>query len=202
MASIRTLIVDDEPLARDGVRVLLARDTEFEIVGECANGLEAIQAIRRLRPDLVFLDVQMPQMTGIEALRRLEPADVPVVIFVTAHDQYAVEAFEHHALDYLLKPFDDDRFERTIRRIKTQLRQQEAHDLSRRMMALVDTGGQRKIATRRDICGSVAQDLGAVPADVAELHQRADVPFFQHLVGNQLAQAFAVGQVVGNDIVV
>ena len=119
MEKIRTLIVDDEPLAREGIRVLLEPDPAFEVVGECGNGTTALQAIRERSPDLVFLDVQMPQMDGFEVLARLDPEHLPVVIFVTAYDQYALRAFEHHALDYLLKPFDDERFERTLTRVKT-----------------------------------------------------------------------------------
>jgi len=138
MDRIRTLIVDDEPLAREGIRVLLTQHAEFEIVGECGNGLTAVQAVRERKPDLLFLDVQMPQMNGFEVLERIAAERSPVVIFVTAYDQYALRAFEHHALDYLLKPFDDERFEQTLERAATQIRQREAHRLGRRMLALVE----------------------------------------------------------------
>jgi two-component system LytT family response regulator len=138
MERIRTLIVDDEPLAREGIRVLLARHAAFEIVGECGNGVTAVQAVRERKPDLLFLDVQMPQMNGFEVLERIAAEGAPVVIFVTAYDQYALRAFEHHALDYLLKPFDDERFEQTLERAATQIRQREAHRLGRRMLALVE----------------------------------------------------------------
>ena len=138
MEKIRTLIVDDEPLARDGIRVLLQRDSDFEIVGECATGEAAVESVRTLTPDLVFLDVQMPKMNGFEVVDRIEPNQAPVVIFVTAYDQYALTAFEHHALDYLLKPFDDERFDKTLQRAKKQLQQQQAHQFSRQLMHLME----------------------------------------------------------------
>ena len=138
MKSIRTLIVDDEPLAREGIRVLLEPEPAFEIVGECGNGAAAVDAVREHAPDLLFLDIQMPRMNGFEVLARLDPRNMPVVIFVTAYDQYALRAFEHHAMDYLLKPFDDERFARTLARARTQIHQQEAHRLSRRMLAVAE----------------------------------------------------------------
>jgi two-component system LytT family response regulator len=110
MAGIRALIVDDEPLARENLRIRLRDVTDFEIAGECANGGEALRAIERHRPDVVFLDIQMPDLSGFEVIERLAPEILPVIIFVTAYDQYALEAFRIHALDYLLKPFDDERF--------------------------------------------------------------------------------------------
>jgi two-component system, LytTR family, response regulator len=118
---IRTLIVDDESLARERIRDMVATDPEIEIIGDCANGKEAVKAISKLKPDLIFLDVEMPGMDGFEVLQSLAPQQMPAVIFVTAYDQYAVRAFEIHALDYLLKPFDRERFERSLGRAKEQL---------------------------------------------------------------------------------
>jgi len=115
MMSIRTLLVDDEEIARRGLRVRIERVSEIEIVGECRNGSEAISAINLLSPDLVFLDVQMPVLSGFDVLRSLRPQLTPHVIFVTAFDKYALRAFEVHALDYLLKPIDDERFAATLR---------------------------------------------------------------------------------------
>ena len=112
---IRTLLVDDEEIARRGLRVRLERAKEIEVVGECQNGLEAIDTINLLSPDLVFLDVQMPELSGFDVLRSVRPKVMPHVVFVTAFDQYAVRAFEVHALDYLLKPIDDERFAATLR---------------------------------------------------------------------------------------
>jgi two-component system LytT family response regulator len=119
---IRVLVVDDEPLARRRLTSLLAKEHDLEIVGEAGDGRSAIVAIREHRPDLVFLDVQMPEPDGFGVLRSIGPERMPVVVFVTAHDQYAVRAFEVHALDYLLKPFDRERFQQTLERARAQLR--------------------------------------------------------------------------------
>jgi two-component system LytT family response regulator len=120
-ASIRALVVDDEPLARRNVTVLLRGDPDIGSIEECGSGIEAIEAIRQWKPDLVFLDVQMPECGGFDVLELLG-ADVPqVIIFVTAYDEYALRAFEAGALDYLLKPFDDARFARALRRAKDKL---------------------------------------------------------------------------------
>jgi two-component system LytT family response regulator len=120
---IRTLIVDDEPLARRNLAVLLGSDREIVIIGECASGAEAVTEIRRSKPDLVFLDVQMPECDGFDVLELLGTASPPAVVFVTAYDQYALKAFETGALDYLLKPFDDLRFARTLARAKDRIEQ-------------------------------------------------------------------------------
>jgi two-component system LytT family response regulator len=118
---IRVLIVDDEPLARSNLAVLLRLDPEIEIVGECGSGREAVAEIHRAKPDLLFLDVQMPECDGFDAIEMLGQ-DVPrAVVFVTAYDQYALRAFEAGALDYLLKPFDNARFERALERAKQQV---------------------------------------------------------------------------------
>jgi two-component system, LytTR family, response regulator len=121
-ARIRALIVDDEPLARSNLRVLLGQDTDIESVRECGSGTEAVSQIRAERPDLVFLDVQMPECGGFEVLKMLE-ADkpLPVIVFVTAYDEYAVRAFDAGALDYLLKPFDDARFHLAMQRAKEKI---------------------------------------------------------------------------------
>jgi two-component system LytT family response regulator len=118
---IRTLIVDDEPLARSNLSVLLRLDPEIEIIGECGSGAEALAQIRSAKPDLVFLDVQMPECDGFDVLELLGKDLPPAVVFVTAYDQYAVRAFEAGALDYLLKPFDNDRFFRALQRAKERL---------------------------------------------------------------------------------
>jgi two-component system LytT family response regulator len=118
---VRALIVDDEPLARERLRALLTNDDEVEVVGECGDGHEAITAIDTLTPDLVFLDVQMPSVDGFGVVSAVGPERMPLTIFVTAFDQYALKAFEVHALDYLLKPYDQDRFDTALRRAKHRL---------------------------------------------------------------------------------
>lgn len=138
METIRALIVDDEPMAREGIRVLLRDDPEIEVVGECAGGREAIRAIREVEPNLVFLDVQMPEVDGFDVVEEVGVENMPAVIFVTAYDQYALGAFEVAALDYLLKPYDDERFATAVRRAKQQLRQGEVGDLTRRLISLLE----------------------------------------------------------------
>jgi two-component system LytT family response regulator len=135
---IRVLVVDDEPLARAGVCELLSRDAELDVVGEAANGEEAVAAITELKPDLVMLDVQMPGMTGFEVIRTIGPERMPAVVFTTAYDQFAVRAFEVNAVDYLLKPFDDERFAITIARAKKAVRHAHAGELSRRLVELLE----------------------------------------------------------------
>ncbi|MGH7467881.1 MAG: LytR/AlgR family response regulator transcription factor [Longimicrobiales bacterium] len=135
---IRVLVVDDEPLARAGVCELLSRDAELDVVGEAANGQEAVAAITELSPDLVMLDVQMPGMTGFEVIRTIGPEHMPAVVFTTAYDQFAVRAFEVNAVDYLLKPFDDERFALTVARAKKAVRHAHAGELSRRLVELLD----------------------------------------------------------------
>ncbi len=118
---LSTLIVDDEPLARSNLAVLLRQDREIEICGECSSGAEAVEKIRNTKPDLVFLDVQMPECDGFDVLELLGRDLPPAIVFVTAYDQYALRAFEAGALDYLLKPFDNDRFERALGRAKQKI---------------------------------------------------------------------------------
>jgi two-component system, LytTR family, response regulator len=122
-AKIRTVIVDDEPLARSNLSLLLRLDPEIEIVRECGSGVEALAEIRRAKPNLVFLDVQMPECDGFDVLELLGKDLPPAVIFVTAYDQYALRAFEAGALDYLLKPFDNARFDRALGRAKERITQ-------------------------------------------------------------------------------
>lgn len=120
-AKIRVLIVDDEPLARSNLTVLLRLDPEIAIVGECGSGMEALTEIRNLKPDLVFLDVEMPECDGFDVVEMLGSDLPPAIVFVTAYDQYALRAFDAGALDYLLKPFDNIRFDRTLARAKERI---------------------------------------------------------------------------------
>jgi two-component system LytT family response regulator len=148
-ARLRVLIVDDEPAARAAIRTLLAADPEIEVAGECADGRSAVETIRDLVPDILFLDVQMPEMDGLTVLRQLEPTGLPVVVFVTAYDQYALQAFDVHAVDYLLKPFDDARFRQAVARAKQQARQGKLGSLSQQLRALLDQAGERPAAAGR-----------------------------------------------------
>jgi two-component system LytT family response regulator len=134
---IRVLIVDDEPLARGMVREMLDLDPEAEIVGECSNGHDAISAIESLSPDLVFLDVQMPELGGFDVLENFKN-QLPRIIFVTAYDQYAVRAFEVHALDYLLKPFDRERFMAAWERAKLQIKKDQFDRRDQHIVALLE----------------------------------------------------------------
>jgi len=118
---VRTLIVDDEELARERMRRLLADRPEIELVGECADGCEAVSTIRAKSPDLIFLDIQMPELDGFAVLEAIRTEPMPVIVFVTAHDKFALRAFEVHAVDYLLKPFDRERFESALRRALDQV---------------------------------------------------------------------------------
>jgi two-component system LytT family response regulator len=145
MAKIRTVIVDDEPLARRGIRSQLNEEKDFEIVSECRNGLEAVETIAEESPDLVFLDVQMPELDGFGVLEAVGVKKMPAVIFVTAYDKYALQAFDVHALDYLLKPIDPDRFTQALERARAQLNRTSIQDLSQRLQGLLnDLKGSRR----------------------------------------------------------
>lgn len=135
---IRTLIVDDEPLGRERIRTLLADDPEIEVIGECSDGQQAITAIERSHPDLVYLDVQMPELDGFAVLDKIAGERMPAIIFVTAYDRYAVQAFKVHALDYLLKSFDRERFQDALRRAKDQIRNSHEGLWNERLTGLLE----------------------------------------------------------------
>lgn len=134
---IRAIVVDDEPTARRGVRLLLATDASIEVIGEAAGGAEAAELIAKERPDLVFLDVQMPDCDGFETLARVGVAQAPVVVFVTAYDEHALRAFEVNAVDYLLKPYDDARFAAALHRAKEAIRRREVDLMNARLNRLL-----------------------------------------------------------------
>jgi two-component system LytT family response regulator len=147
--TIRTLIVDDEPLARRRLRRLLRAERDIDIVGECADGATAVDTIRTAAPDLVLLDVQMPELDGFHVLQALGQARLPDVIFVTAHDRYAVRAFEVHALDYLLKPVDADRLGTALERARARLTERQRGPVDPRLLALLqDLAVERRYLTR------------------------------------------------------
>jgi two-component system, LytTR family, response regulator len=134
---IRTLVVDDEPLARERVRTLLEAQDGIDMVGECADGPQAVEAIQAKDPELVFLDVQVPELDGIGVVERVGVEKMPVVVFVTAYDQYALQAFEVHAVDYLLKPFDEERFLKAMARARQAVEARRAGVVNERLYALI-----------------------------------------------------------------
>jgi two-component system, LytTR family, response regulator len=139
-AKIRAVVVDDEPLARSSLKLLLQRDPEMELVGECKSGMEALAEIRSTKPELVFLDVQMPECDGFDVLEQLGSEMPPALVFVTAYDQYALRAFEAGALDYLLKPFDNARFERALNRAKERIEQRKETPRKIERLAIKNAG--------------------------------------------------------------
>ena len=185
---LRVLIVDDEPAARLRLENLLSGESDIEIVGTATSGKEAVAAVRRLAPDLMFLDVQMPGMTGLEVVEAIGPRDMPAVIFVTAYDQYALKAFEIAALDYLVKPFDDERFEQALARAREILALQEVSDLRSRLVSLLRDAREASAEPPRyleRIAVEMRGQLRIIPveridyiqasADYAELHVGSDV---------------------------
>jgi two-component system LytT family response regulator len=154
---LRVLIADDEPLARRGIAARLARSPDVEVVGECADGLEAIEKISSLRPDLVFLDVEMPHADGFSVVDAIGVDRMPTVVFVTAYDQYAIRAFDARALDYLLKPIDDDRFDLALARARERLDQRRESAVARRLSQVLLEGRVRgEDEPRTDTAGSGA----------------------------------------------
>jgi two-component system, LytTR family, response regulator len=146
---LKTLIADDEPLARERLRYLLSADEEIEIVGECRNGREVITALKELRIDVLFLDIQMPGMGGFEVIEKIGTARMPVTVFVTAHNQYAIQAFEVHALDYLTKPVEPERLQATLARVKERIASHAAlltHEQLKSVLMSLENG----VAARKD----------------------------------------------------
>lgn len=137
-ARVSVLIVDDEPLAREGLRIMVGQDADLELVGEAQNGPQAVESIRSIKPDVVLLDVQMPGMNGFEVLAALDSADLPQVVFVTAFEEYALHAFDVSAVDYLLKPFDDQRFQTAMARAKRRVAMAHGADSPKTPAPLLD----------------------------------------------------------------
>ncbi len=188
---IRTLIVDDEPIARRTLRLLLEKDPEIELVGEC-DGVEAVAVIEKHRPELLFLDIQMPELDGFQLLERVGIETVPAVVFVTAYGQHALRAFEVDAADYLLKPFDDERFAATLRRVKSSLAQPEEKAAPRYLRRLViRTSGRVLLVRVQDVDWIEAADYYArvhaggkgylIRQTMAELEQALDPAMFFRL---------------------
>lgn len=136
---MKVVFADDEPLSRATMRKLLARDPNIKVVAECANGVEVVDAVRSERPDILILDIQMPGLTGFEVVEELEDEGPPVIVFATAYDQYALHAFEVHAVDYLLKPFDDERFEKAMERAKLRAERESRAVVGEQLSGLLET---------------------------------------------------------------
>ena len=174
MKPIRVLIVDDEPIARRGIAALVAEDAELELVGQAGDGRAAVSLIDQLEPDLVFLDVQMPELDGFDVVDAVGVDAIPAVVFVTAYDEYALRAFEVSAVDYLLKPFDRDRFQAALERAKKALRSRTTGDLQDRVDALLrlleNAGAPTEVARSRPAERLVVKDAGRVmflrPAEI------------------------------------
>lgn len=189
LPKLRALIVDDEPLARSNLRILLWRDPEIESIEECGSGAEAVAAIRKAAPDLVFLDVQMPECDGFEVLKILKgDASLPVIVFVTAYDEYALRAFDAGALDYLLKPFDDARFHLAMQRAKQKIAAQESVSPKETPRLTVRSAGQVAYVRIPDIdwveaadyyvCLHVGLKSHLLRKSMAELEQELDPQIF------------------------
>lgn len=174
---LKALIADDEPLARERLAFLLEQDEEMEIAGECRNGKEVVAALKNQRVDVLFLDIQMPGQSGFEVIEQIGKARIPVTVFVTAHDQYAVKAFEVHALDYLTKPVEPERLQETLVRVKERIASQSAlmtQEQLKSVLASIENGGSRKEEyLKRLVIHSGTKDL-LVNVDEIEWIEAAD----------------------------
>ncbi len=148
---IRVLIVDDEPLARRGIRHLLESETDFEIVGECKNGREAAASLEKLTPELIFLDVQMPLVDGFSFIEKSGAENLPEIVFVTAFDEHAIRAFETGAIDYLLKPVDPARFQKTLERVRNRIKNSNPRELEQKLSVLLENLKTEKYLERMAI---------------------------------------------------
>lgn len=170
--SIRAIIVDDVLLARKRVKRFLARYPDIELIGECSNGEDAVAAIRELRPNLLFLDVQMPEMDGFEVLEVIDPEIMPAVIFVTAYEQFALKAFDAHAIDYLLKPFNRERFAWAINRARVTINQRETGQLTEKLNALLHEVKPHSKFLKRVVVKSAGRTM-ILPIDSVDYIQAA-----------------------------
>jgi two-component system LytT family response regulator len=160
---IRAVVVDDEPLARDGVKLHLSKEPDVVVAGEAADGRRAVSLITATKPDLVFLDVQMPTLDGFQVVEALTSTYLPTIVFVTAYDQYAMKAFDVHALDYLLKPFTVDRFQAAMRKAREEIAARGSHDSRRRLLELIAERAGEQAHLRRFVIRS-GEGYRLVPA--------------------------------------
>jgi two-component system LytT family response regulator len=167
---IRAIIADDERLAREKLRILLGSEPEVQIVAECPNGRQTVSAIRSCQPDMLLLDIQMPDLDGFEVLNEISSGEMPQVIFTSAYDQYAIRAFEAHALDYLLKPFDRDRLHAAIARASVEIRKSQDQDLTNRVLALLSTVRSGKRLPQFDERVTIRTNGRVVFLNLEEIH--------------------------------
>jgi two-component system LytT family response regulator len=186
---IRAVIVDDEPLARDVLREYLAAEEDFEIVAECANGIEAVREVTQRDPDVLFLDIQMPKLDGFEVLSLLDRS--PIVVFVTAHDEYALRAFEVHALDYLLKPFSEERFRAVVKRLRQQLGQRP------RAAAATLGASLRSKPLQRIVVRGEDGNIQIVPAARIDYVEADDDAILIATAGTKVRKQQSIGDVAG-----
>lgn len=186
--NLRALIVDDEALARARLRKFLAQEPNLEIAGECSDGPGAIAFIREQRPDLVFLDVQMPEVSGFDVLRALPPETLPAVIFVTAHDQHAVEAFQVHALDYLLKPFTQARIQQAVRRARQHLAARDTASANQQLLQLLKSVKDEPAYLSRIAVKNGSQTLFIRVEDVDYFESAANYVVMHTASGNQVVR--------------
>ena len=174
---LRAIIVDDEELARRGIEIRLANYPDVQVIAQCANGREAIEAVTREQPDLMFLDIQMPGVSGLEVLARLPQESMPMIIFVTAFDRYALDAFEAQALDYLLKPINDARFAQALERVRTYWRQRTALAQREKLMRLLAStqgaGAVDESVLREQLAAQSEPAVSRHPADSRRRRHRA-----------------------------
>jgi two-component system LytT family response regulator len=190
---IRAVVVDDEELGRDRIHSLLGEQPDVDVVGVCSDGPSAVETIEREQPDLVFLDVQMPGMNGFEVIENLDPTHLPAVVFVTAHDGHAIQAFEIHALDFLLKPFDQTRFEKALERARTQLASKQGQVIDSRLVSLLEElRDERKYPERLIVKSSGrvffvrAEEIDWVEAsgNYVKVHTKADAHLLRESMKN------------------
>ena len=209
-ARIRALIVDDEPLARRGVRQLLAPYEEIEVVGECRNGKEAVRSLGALAPDLVFLDIQMPDLDGFGVIRIVGADRMPTVVFVTAHDEFAVRAFEAQALDYLVKPLSESRFRTTVNRVLKRIRSAgEPSHSDQRIMVPTETGELLLDTREVDWIGAEDYYVGVhvgrrthrIRESLAAFEERLDEARFVRVHRGAIVRLDFVRELNGSDVV-
>jgi two-component system LytT family response regulator len=160
---ISCLIIDDEPFARQEIADLLALQADIQVLGQCSNAIEALQQINQLKPALIFVDIQMPRINGMELIAMLSPENMPRVVFVTAFDEYAVKAFDNNAFDYLLKPIDEKRFNQTLNRVRADLSPQMMHPMIPTQLAHLPcySGNKLKVVATADV-EYIFSDVGGI----------------------------------------